>query len=97
MNRKSVAIAALLIALSAAPSRAQLMVDMSLITCDQFLKSDSDRKDVLVAWMGGYFSATKNLNTIDARYVARNKTKVSSYCGKMRGETLMSAVQRNWR
>ena len=97
MNPKSVAIAALLLAVSAAPSRAQLMVDMSLITCDQFLKSESDRKDVLVAWMGGYFSATKNLSTVDARYVTRNKTKVSSYCSKMRSETLMSAVQRNWR
>jgi acid stress chaperone HdeB len=97
MHRKSVAIAALLAALSAGPARAQLMVDMSLITCDQFLKSEPERKDVLVAWIGGYFSATKNLSTVDARYVTRNKAKVSSYCSKMRGETLMSAVQRNWR
>ena len=97
MNPKSIAIATLLAALSAGPARAQLIVDMSLITCDQFLKSDSERKDVLAAWMGGYFSATKNLSTIDARYFARNKTKVLNYCKKAGTETLMSAVQRTWR
>ena len=97
MNPKSLAIAVLLAALSAGPAHAQLIVDMSLITCDQFLKSDPERKDVLAAWMGGYFSATKNLSTIDARYFSRNTTKVSSYCNKARGETLMSAIQRNWR
>jgi len=70
---------------------------MSLITCDQFLKSEPERKDVLAAWMGGYFSAVKNLTTIDARYVTRNSQKVSAYCKKAKTETLMSAIQRNWR
>jgi acid stress chaperone HdeB len=97
MNPKAIAIATLLAALSAGPAGAQLIVDMSLITCDQFLKSEPERKDVLAAWMGGYFSATKNLSTIDARYFARNTSKVSSYCNKARNETLMSAIQRNWR
>jgi acid stress chaperone HdeB len=97
MNPKTLAMAAVLAASSAMPARAQVIVDMSLITCDQFLKSPPERKDVLAAWMGGYFSATKNLSTIDARYFARNTTKVSSYCNKAKNETLMSAIQRNWR
>ena len=37
MNRKTMAIAALLAASSAAPAGAQTIVDMSLISCDQFL------------------------------------------------------------
>src|SRR5829696_8624015 len=64
MNPKTIAIAALLAASSAAPAGAQTIVDMSLISCDQFLKSPQERKDVLSAWMGGYFSAMKNLATI---------------------------------
>ena len=63
MNPKTIAIAALLAASSAAPAGAQTIVDMSLISCDQFLKSPQERKDVLSAWMGGYYSAMKNLAT----------------------------------
>jgi acid stress chaperone HdeB len=97
MNPKAVAFAALLCASSALPARAQLVVDMGLVSCDQFLKSPQERQDVLSAWMGGYFSAMKNLTTIDARYVVRNSKKVATYCRKAKNETLMSAIQRNWR
>ena len=97
MDPKAIAIAALLAASSAVPARAQTIVDMSLISCDQFLKSPQERKDVLSAWMGGYFSAMKNLATIDARYVVRNSRKVASYCKNAKSETLMSAIQRTWR
>src|SRR5215204_146792 len=97
MTPKAIATAALLAALSATPVRAQLVVDMSLISCDQFLKSPQERRDVLSAWMGGYYSAMKNLTTIDARYVVRNSQKVANYCKKAKNETLMSAVQRTWR
>ena len=97
MTPKAIATAALLAALSATPVRAQLVVDMSLISCDQFLKSPQERRDVLSAWMGGYYSAMKNLATIDARYVVRNSKKIANYCRTARNETLMSAIQRNWR
>ena len=95
MKPKTMAIAALLAASSAAPAGAQTIVDMSLISCDQFLKSPQERKDVLSAWMGGYYSAMKNLATIDA--VVRNSKKIATYCRTARNETLMSATQRNWR
>src|SRR5215218_5976853 len=97
MHSKTIAIAALLAASSIVPARAQTIVDMSLISCDQFLKSPQERKDVLSAWMGGYFSATKNVATVDARYVVRNSQKVATYCKKAKSETLISAVQRTWR
>ena len=97
MNTRAIAIAALLAASWAVPARAQTIVDMSLISCDQFLKSPQERKDVLSAWMGGYFSAMKNVATIDARYVVRNSQKIANYCKKAKNETLMSAIQRNWR
>jgi acid stress chaperone HdeB len=97
MNPKTIAIAAVLAASLSVPARAQTIVDMSLISCDQFLKSPQERKDVLSAWMGGYFSAMKNLAKIDARYVVRNSQKITNYCKKAKSETLMSAIQRNWR
>ena len=97
MDTKAIVLAALLAASSTVPAGAQTVVDMSLISCDQFLKSPQERKDVLSAWMGGYYSAMNNLTKIDARYVVRNSQKVGNYCKKAKSETLMSAIQRNWR
>src|SRR5947209_481717 len=97
MHHKTITAAAIFVVISTLPGRAQTMVDMSLISCGQFLKSPVERKAVLSSWMGGYFSSQKNLATIDARYVTRNSQKVSQYCQKSRNETLMSAIQRTWR
>src|SRR5215211_7389915 len=64
MHPKILTTAALLVVIPTLPARAQTMVDMSLISCDQFLKSPSERKAVLSSWMGGYFSSMKNQATI---------------------------------
>jgi acid stress chaperone HdeB len=87
-------------ALFAAPASAQVVIDMSLITCKQMLemeKSDPDTAALVTWWMGGYFSATKNLTTIDLRYAKRNIEKVSHYCKKMHNSTLMEAIEKNYR
>jgi|SRR3954466_1767009 acid stress chaperone HdeB len=97
MSLKAIAVAALLSASAVLPAEAQTIIDMSVISCDQFLKSPPEVKDMLSAWMGGYFSATKNVAKIDARYVARNSAKVTAYCKRAKTETVMSAIQRTWR
>ena len=51
-----------LIFVLSAPARAQVMIDLSLITCKQFLESDPERQALIGSWMSGYFSATKNLS-----------------------------------
>jgi acid stress chaperone HdeB len=89
--------AALLAAASAWPANAQVVIDMSLITCKQFLSSDADRRDLIASWMSGYFSASKSLNMLDFRYVERNSRVISKYCRAHRDETLMSAIQKNAR
>jgi acid stress chaperone HdeB len=98
--RKLAIFAALMMAGAAIPVNAQVMVDMSLITCKQYqemAKSEPDKAVVVASWMGGYFSASKNLSTIDLRYTKRNTDKVAAYCKSHRDETLMSAVQKNFR
>ena len=95
--RKVALLAAAMMAGSAMSASAQVMVDMSLVTCKQYLESDPERAVILASWMGGYFSASKNLSTVDFRYVKRNTSKVEKYCKSHRDETLMSAVQKNFR
>ena len=79
------------------PARAQAVLDLSLITCQQLLAADAERQALIGSWMSGYFSATKNLNILDFRYVERNRRVVGNYCKTHKSETVMSAMQKNWR
>ena len=72
-------------------------IDTSLITCRQFLDSSVDTRMLIHAWMGGYYSSTKNLSTVDIRYVDRNARVIINYCGTHKGETLASAIEKNAR
>ena len=56
---------------------------------------DRDTKDVLAAWMSGYFNAAKNQSMVDLTRFERNRKAVETYCKKHKLETLMSAIQRN--
>jgi acid stress chaperone HdeB len=80
---------------SAAPARAQIIVDMSLITCKQYLESDAERQELVAAWMSGFFNASRNQPRVDFPRFALNKKRVEKYCKGHRPETLMSAIQRS--
>jgi acid stress chaperone HdeB len=97
MKRKIVASCLVLLLTSIAPAGAQVVIDLSLITCKQLLESDVERQSLISSWMSGYFSATKNLNELDIRYVKRNAKVVGSYCKTHKSDTVMSAMQKNWR
>ena len=60
--RKMLILAAAMAAFSAVPTKAQVSLDMSLITCKQYMESPPERKELIGNWMRGYFSATKNLD-----------------------------------
>ena len=97
MNRKLIFAGVVAAIAIAAPASAQVMIEMSEITCKQFSEYDPETKDFIGNWMRGYFSAKKNLNVIESRYVKRNTEKVLRYCKKMPKELLMSAIQKNAR
>lgn len=97
MTRIIIATTLLLAYGSAVPARAQAVLDLSLITCQQLLAADAERQALIGSWMSGYFSATKNLDTLDFRYVERNRRVVGNYCKTHKSETVMSAMQKNWR
>jgi acid stress chaperone HdeB len=98
MKRIVVAATALVLACGpTVPAKAQAVLDLSPITCQQLLASDAERQALIGSWMSGYFSATKNLETLDFRYVERNRRVVGNYCKTHKAETVMSAMQKNWR
>ena len=97
MKRNTIASIFVLFLTSIPRAHAQVVIDLSLITCKQLLESDTERQMLISSWMSGYFSATKNLNELDLRYVKRNAKVVGNYCKAHKSETVMSAMQKNWR
>lgn len=77
------------------PANAQVIVDLSLVTCGQYIGRDRDTQDVIAAWMSGYFNAAKNQSMVDLARFKRNRKAVEKYCKTHKLETLMSAIQRN--
>ena len=89
MKRNIVASFCVLLFTSIAPVSAQVVIDL--------LDWDAERQALISSWMSGYFSATKNLNELDVRYVKRNAKVVGNYCKTHKSDTVMNAMQKNWR
>ena len=79
------------------PPTGQVKVDMSLITCKQYLSSDPERQEMIAYWMSGYFRASRSQPIFDFQRFANNKKAVRNYCKKNGGETVMSAIQKGAR
>jgi acid stress chaperone HdeB len=94
MNRKLFFAGVVAAIAMAAPASAQVTVDMSEVTCKQFSEYDADTKAFIGNWLRGYLSATKNLSTVDSRYVKRNTDKTLAYCKKHPKDSLLSVGEK---
>ena len=90
MKRNIVASFCVLLFTSIAPVSAQVVDHLQAA-------SDAERQALISSWMSGYFSAIKNLSELDFRYVKRNATVVANYCKTHKSDTVMNAMQKDWR
>jgi acid stress chaperone HdeB len=97
MQNKLIVAALVASALVGTDAKAQAVMDMTMITCKQYLESPTDRQDIIASWMSGYFNAARNNAVLDTSRFERNKATVTSSCKRTRAEPLMSAIQRNAR
>jgi hypothetical protein len=76
------------------PAKAVVKVEMTEITCRQFINYSFDKSEAIGAWMSGYWNAERNLETLDiARYKANSK-RVSDYCMRHKKARLMATIQK---
>jgi acid stress chaperone HdeB len=85
--------AALLTVGSHGPAKAQVVLEMSALTCMNYLEAPPDRQELIAAWMSGYFNAARNMPTVDFGRFATNKKLVEKYCRAHRKTNLMRAIQ----
>jgi acid stress chaperone HdeB len=78
------------------PASAQVVVDMSQITCGQFISSKDIDQPVIASWIGGYFSSSRNLTMIDSRYVKRNLDVITKYCKENKSAPLLESAMKEF-
>ena len=63
-----------------APLKAQVTIDVSKITCDQYVHSKITVPNYIAAWMSGYYSAKQNNSFIDIQDLQEKVGKLQNYC-----------------
>jgi hypothetical protein len=74
-------------------AQAQVTLDVSKITCDQFtLYKITDPQNIAI-WLSGYYHGQRNTTTVDTQQLAGNLQKIKDYCNLHTQETVMKAVE----
>ena len=75
-------------------SQAQYAVNMSLVTCTQYLAMPPDRSRIFSAWMSGWFNQKTGYTYVNLEAHARNVENVKAWCAANSGELVMTGLQR---
>jgi acid stress chaperone HdeB len=94
MKRLQLTIATMVLALASwSGAQAQVTLDVSKITCDQFtLYKITDPQNIAI-WLSGYYHGARNTTTVDTQQLAGNLQKIKDYCNLHTQETVMHAVE----
>jgi hypothetical protein len=76
----------------ALPAKAQVVLNLNEITCHQFLETPAADRALLSAWVGGFFSSTRNLTLIQSEYVHRNHKVITEYCEEHKSAKLLESA-----
>jgi acid stress chaperone HdeB len=87
-------VAGLLFCLSAGPAAyAQTTVDVSKITCEQFLLYKITDPNNIAIWLSGYYNGKRDNTVIDVQGLQDHLSKVKDYCRSNYTKTVMQAVE----
>jgi acid stress chaperone HdeB len=75
------------------PAQAQVTVDVSKITCEEYLMDTITFSKYVVMWLSGYYNGKRNNTIIEPAAVTKNEEKVNQYCYQHRETTVMNAVK----
>jgi acid stress chaperone HdeB len=76
-----------------APVRAQVMLDVSKITCLQFVTYKVTNPKYLAVWLSGYDHGRRGDVVLDMQEVVANAEKLEEYCIKNSDVPMMQAAE----
>lgn len=80
---------------SSITAQAQVMVDFSKITCEQYVFSKVAPPRTIAVWLSGYYSGKRNSAEVDLQKVESNAGRVERFCRQQKNFKLpvMEAVE----
>jgi acid stress chaperone HdeB len=90
MPRLSALVLALMLA-GAAPASAQ-KVDLSTVTCKEFLQSGQETIGLILMWLTGYYADQDASPIIDFDKMKEDAGKIGEYCGANPDHGLITAA-----
>jgi hypothetical protein len=95
MNKFNRVVLALpLVALAILPARAQVTIDVSKITCEQYvLFTVADPHDIAM-WLSGYFNSKANNTVLDTQKFRDHAKLVMDYCQQNFKTPVMEAAEK---
>jgi acid stress chaperone HdeB len=74
-------------------AKAQVMLDVTKITCGQFAAYKITNPKYIAVWVSGYYHGTHGEMVIDTQRLAANADKLVNYCLKNPDVALLKAVE----
>lgn len=73
---------------------AQVMLDLSKLTCDQFIKYKVADPKLIAVWLAGYFHGKRGDTTIDTQRLVADADDIEKYCFSNAAAPLMQSVEK---
>ena len=77
--------------LSSAPAHA-VVLDLSTMTCKQFVEGSQDEIKMVLTWMDGWYKGDEENAIIDTDVFVENAKQFGSYCGKNPNVSIVTAA-----
>ena len=92
-THKTALLGLLLALLTGMPVNAQVTLDVSKITCEQFWLRKVADPDKVALWVSGYINGKRGNTVIDTQQLDRNVRRLTDYCRENYQMTVMQAVE----
>ncbi len=88
-----VLLAAASFTLAAAPAQA-VVLDLSTVTCKQFIESDKDEISMVLTWLDGWYKGDEDEAIIDTEVFVANAKKFGSFCAANPNISVVNAAEK---
>ena len=94
MSKLMLAACGLVLAIAVPVAQAQVTIDVSKITCDQFMGYKIINPYNLAMWLSGYYNGQRGNTIIDTETLAAQKSGLQDYCLQNHKVPIMQAINR---
>ena len=89
-----IASAIVLVVFSISTAQAQVTLDVSKITCEQYYLAKVVHPNTVAIWLSGFHNGKLNNTVLDVERVKASAYKIRSYCRDNFQTTMMEAVEK---